>query len=238
LSAERVVVAERFAGPPGAANGGWVCGLLAARLPAGPVEVTLRRPVPLGTPLAVEVVGGAAVLRTGEEVLAEGRPAAAPETGAVPHVGLAASRAATLRPEQVEAHPFPGCFGCGPERDPAEAVALHPGPVPGHPGVWTTAWTPGAGLPQGPGGALDPALAWVALDCPSAAAAVPVGAPPHVLGRLCGEVAGELRVGEELAVVAWGLGHEGRKRWAASAIVRPEGTVVARARATWIALAG
>ena len=42
-------IAGRFCGPPGTGNGGFASGSLAARL-AGTihVEVTLRRPVPLG----------------------------------------------------------------------------------------------------------------------------------------------------------------------------------------------
>jgi hypothetical protein len=39
------------------ANGGWISGLLAGRLPYdGPVEVTLRAPTPLGTRLRVEQI--------------------------------------------------------------------------------------------------------------------------------------------------------------------------------------
>ena len=97
-------------------------------------------------------------------------------------------------------------------------------------------WTPGEGLPHAPDGTLAPEIVWVALDCPSSFGTVPVGAAPHVLGRLEGRVDAPLHVGEEVTVVSWPLGHEGRKRWGASAVLGPAGDVRGHARATWIAL--
>jgi hypothetical protein len=232
-----VIVEERFQGPPQAANGGWVVGLLAGSLaPGAAIEVTLRRPVPLGVGLTVEPCEGGADLVAGGEVLAQARAAGEVEVGSVPRVGLEAARAAAVPAGLVREHPFPGCFGCGPERDPAEAVALHPGPVDGAAGVLAAAWRPGPGLPHEPGGALAAGTVWAALDCASGAAAVPPGLPPHVLGRLHGRLAAPVRVGEEVAVVAWPLGEEGRKRWGASAILGGGGEVRGVARATWIAL--
>src|ERR1700685_3876906 len=46
-------IPSRFCGPPGSGNGGYVCGRIAAYVD-GPVTVTLRRPPPLATPMAVE----------------------------------------------------------------------------------------------------------------------------------------------------------------------------------------
>jgi hypothetical protein len=47
-----LVIGRRFCGPPGSGNGGYVCGIVAARL-SEPAQVTLRRPPPLDTPLTV-----------------------------------------------------------------------------------------------------------------------------------------------------------------------------------------
>jgi hypothetical protein len=52
----RVKIDRRFCGPPESGNGGYVCGRAAAFL-EGDVEVTLRRPPPLGTPLDVVIHG-------------------------------------------------------------------------------------------------------------------------------------------------------------------------------------
>lgn len=49
-----VRIDPRFTGPPGTANGGWTAGLMAGFLPVdGPVEVTLRKPPPIGRALDV-----------------------------------------------------------------------------------------------------------------------------------------------------------------------------------------
>ena len=233
-----VIVDRRFEGPPGTANGGVVCGLLAERLPARrPVTVTLRRPVPLATALALDDdgAGGVVLAAADGSALAVAHTAGDPDVGPVPEVDLAAARAAVAEPALIAEHPFPACFGCGPARDPASAVALLPGPVGD--GVLATSWTPGPGLPRDPGDVLAATAVWAALDCPSGAAAVPAGAPPHVLGRLEGRVGAPIALGQEVLVIAWPLGHEGRKRWGACALRSPEGEVLGLARATWIALA-
>ena len=232
-----VVVAERFVGPPGAANGGYVAGLLAARLDAASaVEVTLLRPVPIERELQVAAIEGGVALSDGDEQLALAVAAADPDVGPVPAVSVMSARASAQEPGDLREHPFPRCFGCGPGRDQDEAVALHPGPVRGRHTVWATAWTPPDALPHDRDGALTAEMVWVALDCPSSFATVPVGSPPHVLGRLHGRVDAAVHVGEEVVVISWPLGHEGRKRWGASAIVGAQGDVRAVARATWIAI--
>ena len=48
-----LTIPSRFCGPPGIGNGGYVCGRIAAYVD-GPATVTLRRPPPLDTPMAVE----------------------------------------------------------------------------------------------------------------------------------------------------------------------------------------
>jgi hypothetical protein len=228
-------VPVRFQGPPGCVNGGYAAGLLAARMAPGPLRVTLRRPVPLDVALRFAPVedGGLALTDPDGEVLVAAVGAQAPQIGRVPDVDLDQARAAQPDEELLRAHPFPECFGCGPRRDPADAVALQVGRVGGE--SWATAWTPGAGLPHD-GGELAPQTVWAALDCPSSFAAVPAGAPAHVLGRLEAEVRAPLHVGEQLVVSSWPLGHEGRKRWGATAIRGVGGELRAVARATWIAL--
>ncbi len=243
MSAE-VVVDARFRGPPSSANGGYVCGILAGRLPPGAVTVTLRRPIPLDRTLRVQAAEGDGLALVdpqaddapvGGQVLVVAKPAADVDLGAVPPVSR--ERARTARPDEalLVRHPFPGCFGCGTEREQSEAVALHVGPLGG--GVWATSWTPGTGLPHERNGDLTSEVVWTALDCPSSFAAVPAGSEPHVLGRLEGSVAAPVRVGEEVIVLSWALGHEGRKRWGATAIVGTGGDLRALARATWVALA-
>src|SRR5919109_370019 len=48
-----LTIPSRFRGPSGIGNGGYVCGRIAAYVD-GQATVTLRRPPPLATPMAVE----------------------------------------------------------------------------------------------------------------------------------------------------------------------------------------
>ena len=99
--------------------------MLVEPAPGGAVEVTLRRPVPLATPLAVAEHGdGAVELSAGGELVMAARPVAAPD-GAPPVVDVAGARAAADPVAWADGHPFPTCFGCGPQRDPADALCLY-----------------------------------------------------------------------------------------------------------------
>ncbi len=65
-----IIIAKRFNGPPASGQGGYVAGLLAARL-GGPAEVTLRRPPPLDVAMAVEAADGGLVLNGEAQIAAE-----------------------------------------------------------------------------------------------------------------------------------------------------------------------
>src|SRR5439155_15178742 len=67
-----IVIDRRFCGPPDSGNGGYTCGLVAARVD-GPAEVTLRLPPPLETPLTVAPGDGGSVrVLDGDALVAEG----------------------------------------------------------------------------------------------------------------------------------------------------------------------
>ena len=62
---------DRFRGPTGSGNGGYVCGRIAAYAD-GPVAVTLRRPPPLAAPMTVEQGDdGSLRIRHGSTLIAE-----------------------------------------------------------------------------------------------------------------------------------------------------------------------
>src|SRR5918993_4155031 len=93
-----VVIDPRFNGPPDSGHGGYSAGRAAALVePAsdGAVEVTLRRPVPLATPLTVAAeAGGAVALSSGGDLVMEARPVPAVAPADPPLVTLDAARAA------------------------------------------------------------------------------------------------------------------------------------------------
>src|SRR5688500_17348818 len=69
------VIAPRFNGPPGSGHGGYSAGCAAVLVDAPAVEVTLRRPPPLGVELAVERDGDAVALADRDGTVVSARPA-------------------------------------------------------------------------------------------------------------------------------------------------------------------
>src|SRR5262245_35185714 len=110
-----IVIEGRFRGPVDSANGGYACAVVARAIEPDPaVEVTLRAPPPLDRPLALERNGAGAELREGKTLLAEGRPAPAPQEPPGP-ISLEQAREARRTSPMQHDHPFPTCFVCGTE---------------------------------------------------------------------------------------------------------------------------
>ena len=245
---ESLIIAPRFCGPPGSGNGGYTCGRIAAHLD-GPVQVTLRRPAPLGTALTVERAGqGSVRVLHGATLVAEGLWLPGGPAPDVPgSVSIAEARAASSRYRFLahpEEHPFPACFVCGPERAPGDGLRIFPGPVAGRP-FWAAPWTPDSSVTDGDG-RVRPEMVWAALDCPSgiaAAEATGLASGPAaglardtaiVLGRMTASLAVLPMGGDECRVIAWPGRRDGRKLDAGSALLGPDGTVLAAARTVWL----
>jgi hypothetical protein len=235
------VIDPQFNGPPGSGHGGYSCGCAAALIHGTCAEVTLRRPPPIGVELEVERDGGGAALVCDGEVVASARPAKL-ELDGPPPVGLAQARDATTRFAWEHDHPFPTCFGCGPERDPVDALCLFTGPVgdgrfavPWTPPAWTTDQTSSAST--GGHRVVDPVFVWAALDCPSSAPAHGTIAAPVVLGRLTAALDGPVEVGAPHVIQSWLEGIDGRKRLTGVALFTATGERRAAARAVWVELA-
>ncbi|MEO0322534.1 MAG: hypothetical protein AAF447_06235 [Myxococcota bacterium] len=229
-----LVIAARFNGPPGSANGGFAAGALASvlGLEAGqPVEVTLRAPPPLDTPLALEP-GPPLRARHGETTVLEGRAAEALDLDVPSPPSFAAATAAAQHYAGHTAHIFPRCFTCGPDRDPGDGLRVFPGRAAAGAPVAAPLEAP-ADL-YGPDDRLPEPVLWAALDCPGYFAAADGDAA--LLGRIVGEVHGTLRRGERGIVLGWSLGREGRKVFAGTAVFRESGELLARAKQTWILL--
>ena len=236
-----VVIDRRFNGPPDSANGGYAAGLLGQVLP-GAVEVTLRAPPPLGTPLRVVVTEGDATLLPpeGDGIVAEARTSAL--DGVEPPVSPdvdAADRAAARHPGRGLRHTLSDCVVCGPERP--DGFRLSTGPLDGAEDVGAAVFRPDASLAT-TDGVLPAEVLWAALDCPSFTpgmwrAYLGAGALT-LLGRLTVLLERPVAVTETLVAVGWDLTEPdgGRKHHTASALLTPSGEVVGRSRATWIRL--
>lgn len=211
-----MIIDPRFNGPPESANGGVTCGLVAASLDADVVQVTLRRPPPLGVQL--DLVDGR--LTDGEHLVAEAVPGQVTlqPPAAVPLAEAVAARASYLG---HEGHPFPTCFVCGPAR--SDGLGLFPGEVPA--GV-ATDWTPADD---------DPVMVWAALDCPGGWSVIVPGRP-MVLGRMAVRIDELPAAGEAHVVQGWTDRLDGRKAVTGSALYDASGRVLAVAESTWIAI--
>jgi hypothetical protein len=237
LRVDEITVARRFCGPPGSANGGYTAGVFASAFrlehAAEAVQVTLRRPPPLDTAMTLRHTDDIASLCAGDLLVAEARVG---ELRAEPveAVSLGDARQAETAYAGLAEHPFPGCFTCGPDRAPGDALGLRPGPVGGARTACT--WTPHEALAHDD----DPPMArpefvWACLDCPGGWTADVVGRP-MVLGRITANVDAPAEIGERHVVMGQLLGHEGRKTFTETSLYDSDGRVVARAEHVWIAV--
>ncbi|MEU4568092.1 hypothetical protein [Micromonospora sp. NPDC023956] len=225
-----MIIEARHNGPPGSGNGGWSAGIFATATGGGhdtdPVEVTLRRPPPLGVPLrAVPVADqpGRHEVHDPDGALVAQVATVAGFAPTVPAVDPATARAAAADYPGFTDHPFPGCYVCGPEHP--DGLRIFPGRLPDG----RTA------APFRVPAEVRPATVWAALDCPGGWAVIAPGRP-YVLGRIAVHVAALPRPGDECVVTGAASGGEGRKALVASSLYGPDGTLLAHARATWIAL--
>jgi hypothetical protein len=232
---EEVVIERRFRGPPDSANGGYTCGMLARYLDPLTAEVTLRSPPPLGRPLRIEAGDGRATLHDGEVLVAEATPAGELDLELPEPPTLDGARAARAQSPMHEAHPFPSCFVCGPQRERGDGLLLTCGPVAGRE-VVAAPWEVDETLP-GSEGRVAPEIMWAALDCPSGLAVLARGAAGvAVLGRLAARITDLAEVGRTYLTIGWALARDGRKLHNASAVLDLEGRPLGWARATWIEL--
>jgi hypothetical protein len=239
------IVAGRFCGPAGSGNGGYTSGRLAAHLAWNsaegmargrrPVTVTLRRPPPVDTMMSVRDVpdaGSGVEIWEGDQLVASAVPGAF-ESGVVPRVDFDTATGARNAYRGNTHHPFPGCFVCGPEREPSDGLRLTPGIV--EEGRTACVWVPDPSLATG----ADPAVvgsefAWAALDCPGGWTS-DLEHRPMVLGRMTASCPASPRVGRPHIVVGRLLREEGRKTFTATSLYDGD-HLVGRAEHTWIAV--
>ena len=219
-----VVIPARFNGPAGSGHGGYSAGLVAAAL--GPsATVRLAAPPPLDTSMTLEDTEYGVRLMAGDTLVAEARPGRPEVDVPAPPDLAAAARASESYPGFVE-HPFPTCFGCGPEH--ADGLRIFPGPA-GADGLLAAPWTPGSDL----GDPVDPVYVWAALDCPSGFACIPPMSM-SVLATMTAELEAPIVPGEPYVITAWPISHDGRKHRGGAAIHDAAGIRVAVADTLWI----
>jgi hypothetical protein len=225
-----LVIASRFCGPEGSANGGYFAGCVAAR--AGrTVTVRLLRPPPLDAPLdTVELADGTLAVMAGTERCGEARTATlelVPRRAPNYFEAVEASR----RYAGFRHHRFPTCFVCGTERSRGDGMRVFAGPIAVRDLV-AAPWVPDASL-DGGAGKVRPEFMSAALDCPGFYAVSPDDRM-MLLGEITVHVNRLVHVGERCTVIGWAIGASGRKHAAATAVFDEDGEVCGLARALWI----
>ncbi len=225
---------RRFRGPPNSGNGGYVCGCL-ARLADQTVRVRLHRPPPLDVVMhALPRAPGVFELRAGADLIAETAPSGLEfdlglDVPAFP--GYEAALHASQHFVGFRAHPFDGCFVCGPRRGRGDGLRIFAGHLDGAPLV-AAPWLPDASLAAADG-KVSPEFMWAALDCPGWSAASPDGRL-MLLGEFTAHVDRRVHVDEPCVIAGWVIRREGRKCEVGTVLFDEDGEYCARAKAVWI----
>ncbi len=225
-------------------HGGYVAGLFARRAGApGPaLQVTLRRPTPLDTPLElVDGEDGRQQLLAGGEVTAEAEPTTDLDMDVPTPPTFDQARASeSASPSHFNTHGVhPTCFGCGNRREVGDALRIFAGPVeagPDGPAVTQVAgvWRPADGFAEAP--VVDPQWVLASLDCAGAFAFIVDDKRAGLLGRIVYQQYADVTPHDDLLVTGWQIGHDGRKLFAGTALTAADGTVLAKAKATWFSM--
>jgi hypothetical protein len=237
-----VVIENRFCGPPKSANGGYVCGLLAAHI-NGDAEITLLAPPPLGQRLDIVAGAHGVELRKEATRLATGRSVRI-DVPEIPTVSFSEAEDAVRRsPYDKNRHPLPTCFVCGPARVDGDGLRIIPRPLPprsGHKaGTLAAPWVPHTNLAS-EDGSVAREFIWAALDCPTGFAGVGaqhlgmIGAEAILLGRMSARINRRPSPGDQCIIVAWPTGRDGRKLFANSALLSSDHEIIAVAQTTWL----
>ncbi len=232
-----VIIDKRFHGPPASGNGGYSCAMV-GRFIDGPAAVRLRIPPPLDTPLEVRRRDGQVELyhrsETGDELVASGRPATLDLDIPEPP-GFARAQAASARYRGFVAHFYPGCFVCGPQREPGDGLRIFAGPLEpgsGPEGMVAATWIPDETLID-ESGFVAPEYIWAALDCPGAYAFPEPKNGAILLGELAVSIKAHVSAGEKCVLIGWEISHQGRKHYTGTALFGESGSCCAVGYATW-----
>lgn len=246
---ETLTIPFRFRGPPDSGNGGYVAGALAALFPRSAerpadtaVQVTLRAPIPLDTPMQLDCSGENQLrLRLGAQLIAEAEPVAVDlEVPSPPSFAAALTaqpRSAALQPRLNSLIPggtgfHPVCVCCGADVPEGQGLRVFAAPVAGFDGA-AAAWHAPAAFADDAGCLPEP-LVWTALDCPGQFAWLTRGIRTGLLGRMAARLLRPVPADADYVVVGWPIDIERKKHFAGTALFDTEGALYAVAHQTWI----
>jgi hypothetical protein len=229
--ADRLTIPPRYNGPPASGHGGYTSGVVALAA-GGEVAVSLRVPPPLDRELTTARDDGRFVVRDGDTVVAIAEPA---DVRVDPPPMPEPAEAGPDDPVygELDEHPFPGCFACGPDRAPGDGLRIFATRTAGRDDLVAAPWIPHPTLAPS-GEEVAPEFIWAALDCPTGHACAIE--KPAVLARLAVRILAPVRAGAPHVVAAWRTGRDGRKHTAAGCLYAADGTPLAVSEALWVEL--
>jgi hypothetical protein len=232
-TSESFIIDSRFNGPPESGNGGYSCGML-GKLIDGPAVVRLRIPPPLDTPMQVRKTADGVALFHKHEMVASARSAVVDIDIPVPP-DFAGAEAASLRYRGFDAHFYPRCFVCGPEREHGDGLRVFAGSIEdnlGPKGMVAGTWVADDSLLNGYGKVASEYI-WSVLDCPGAYAFSEPETGTILLGELAVSIKASVSAAEKCVVTGWEISHQGRKHHTGTALFGESGECYAVACATW-----
>jgi acyl-coenzyme A thioesterase PaaI-like protein len=234
--AHTVVVSRRWRGYPWWGHGGYVAGLVGAKM-HGCVNVRFRQPTPLERTLELRVdERGRSVLRDGDRVLVHAKQSRPlhiepPDIPSYAEAEAASAEFLVRRPDPV----YDGCAVCGQGRRAGDGLRLAVGSI--RPGLSAAPWVPPDFVDDG-SGCVQPAIVFAVLDCPGAYALWtshrPAPGETLVTAALQVERRAPVRIGEKYVVAGWTIATAKTLRYCGTALTSQSGEVLAAATATWM----
>ena len=212
-------------------NGGYLAGV-AARLLPEPARVSLLKPPQVGRPLTARFFESGVKILDGDDVVLVAEPRGQLVVR-LPHIDLAAARAAMASPEILAGHSAPTCVVCGHDR--ADGFRIFPGSL--RPGLVATSWlVPSIGCHDGE--ELPSPIVWAALDCPGGwcLEGAHVKFAPALVSQSV-DILTPIHAGEEVIVVGWETGRAGQTLRACSAVLDLQGGPLAVSEQACVAVA-
>jgi hypothetical protein len=230
-----VVIPSRWNGPRRYGNGGYSAGVFARGFGRS-ARVVLRRPVPVDRTLRIVTQGEESRVFARRRLIAEvtaWRDATALTPPVRPTLD-AAEDAAARHPWTGVRHVLSDCAICSPNR--RDGLGVVPGVLADAPDMLAAPFHTDSRLadPLAPG-IVSTEFVWAALDCPSFPAADLVAGRVRLLGTIAVNRLRDVYVGESLVVVSWTLGAGVRSVRTASALLGPDGELIASAENVWVA---
>jgi len=227
---DSIIVQRRFNGPPQSAQGGYICGLIAAATGAN-VRVRLFRPPALDTEFVVSA-------RPPDEWrVTDGKDTIATAVRTTVHVHVPAAPTyvqamdASLHFAGFKHDTFSTCFVCGHQRQRPDGLRVFPGHIPNSL-VYAAPWVPTPDLTD-ESGKVRPEFIWSVLDCPGYHASF-TDLRHALMGEFTVHIDRLVHADEACVVIGWPILVEGRKHKVGTALFDEDGERCALGVATWV----